>query len=77
MLDHARPYVEKIHYIDAEQAGHVHKLDVKLQNLCESSLSLFTERILAKALSLWSKLTNNTLRRQKLGTFLCPQIRML
>ena len=50
MLDHARPYVEKIHYIDAEQAGHVHKLDVKLQNLCESSLSLFTVRILAKAL---------------------------
>jgi len=32
MFDHARSYIEKIHYIDAELAGHVHKLDVKLQN---------------------------------------------
>jgi len=76
MLDHARPYIEKIHYIDAELAEYVHKLDVKLQNLCGSSFSLFVVRILAKALSLWSRLTNNTLRRQRLGTFLYPQIRM-
>jgi len=74
MLDHAR-YIEKIHYIDAELAGHVHKLDGKLQNLCGSSFSLFAVRILTKALSLWSNL-NNTLRRQRLGTFLYPQIRM-
>jgi len=74
MLDHAR-YIEKIHYIDAELAGHVHKLDGKLQNLCGSSFSLFAVRILAKTLSLWSKLNNNTLRRQSLGTFLYPQIK--
>jgi len=24
MLDHTKPYVEKIHYIDAELAGHVY-----------------------------------------------------
>jgi len=76
MLSHARPYIEKIHYIDAELAEHVHKLDVKLQNLCGSSFSLFVVRILAKALSLWSKLTNNTLRIQILGTFHYPHIRM-
>jgi len=35
MLDHAKPCIEKIHYIDAELAGYVHKLDVKLQNLWE------------------------------------------
>jgi len=76
MLDHARSYIEKVHYIDAELVGHVHKLNVKLQNLCGSSFSLFVVRILAKFLSLWSKMTNNTLRRQRLGTFLYPQIRM-
>jgi len=48
MLDHARPYIEKIHYIDAELAGHAHKLDVKLQNVCGSSFSLFAVHILAK-----------------------------
>jgi len=76
MLDRARPYIEKIHYIDAELAGHAHKLDVKLQNLCGNSFSLFAVRILAKALSLWSKLNNNTLRKQRLGTFPYLQIRM-
>jgi len=34
MLDHTKPYVEKIHYVDAKLAGHVHKLDVKLHRLC-------------------------------------------
>jgi len=48
MLDHARQYIEKIHYIDAELAGHVHKLDVKLQNVCGSSFSVFAVHILAK-----------------------------
>jgi len=47
MLDHTKPYVEKIHYIDAELAGHVHKFDVKLQSLCGSGFSLFAVRILA------------------------------
>ena len=35
-------------YIDAELAAHVHKLDVKLQNLGGSGLSLFALRVLAK-----------------------------
>jgi len=38
----------KIYYIDAELAGHLHKLDVKLQSLCGSGFSLFAVRILAK-----------------------------
>jgi len=48
MLDHNKPYVEKMHYIDA---GHVQKLDVKLQSLCGSGFSLFALRILAKPLT--------------------------
>ena len=75
MFHNTKPHVDKMHHIDTELAGHVHKLDVKLQILCGSSFSLFAVRILAKPYHL-SKLTNNTLRRQRLGTFLCPQIRM-
>ena len=37
-----------IHYIDAELAGYAHKLDVKLQSLCGSCISLFAVRVLAK-----------------------------
>ena len=50
MLGYTKPHVEKIHYayIDVELAGHVHKLDVKLQSLCGSDFSLFAARILAK-----------------------------
>jgi len=48
MLDHTKPYVKKIHSIDAELAGHAHKLDVKLQWLCGSGFSLSAVRILAK-----------------------------
>jgi len=47
MLDHTKPYVEKIHYIDAELAGHEHKLDVKQPSLCGSSFSLFAACMLA------------------------------
>jgi len=47
MLDNTKPYIEKIHTIDAELAGHVHKLDVKLQ-LCRSGFSLFAVHMLAK-----------------------------
>jgi len=36
MLDHTESYVEKIHFIDAEVAGHAHELDVKMQRLCGS-----------------------------------------
>jgi len=48
MLEHTKPYVEKIHYINDEPAGYVHKLDVKLQSLCGSGFSLFAVRVLAK-----------------------------
>jgi len=47
-LDHTKPYDEKIHYIDAELAGHVYKFDVKLQILGRSDSSLFAVRVLAK-----------------------------
>jgi len=48
MLDHAKPFFEKIRLIDAELAGHVHKLDVKLQGLCGSGFSLIAVRLHAK-----------------------------
>jgi len=64
MLDHTKPYVEKIHYIDVELAGHVYKSDVKLQSLCGSGFSLFAVCCVhaCQALPLWSELTNNTMR---------------
>jgi len=48
MLDHIKPYVEKMHSIDAEIAGHAHKLEVKLQRLCGSGFSLSAVCMLAK-----------------------------
>jgi len=72
MLEHTKPYVEKIHSIDAELAGHAHKLDVKLQSSCVNVFSVCCAHA-CQALTLWSELTNNTLRKQKLGTFLYPQ----
>ena len=62
MLDHTKPYVEKMHYTDAELAGHVHKPDVKLQSLCVSGFSLFPLRVLAKPYHFgvnWSTLCEN------------------
>jgi len=38
----------KIRSIDAEPAGHVHKLDGKLQILCAKGFSLFAVRMLVK-----------------------------
>jgi len=37
-----------MHHKDAELAGHVYKLDVKMPSLCVSGFSLFAVRILAK-----------------------------
>jgi len=49
MLDHTKPYFEKIHYIDAELAGHVYTLDLKLhEGSCGSGFSLLAVRILGK-----------------------------
>ena len=47
-MNHAKSYIEKIHSIDAELAGHAHKLDVKLLRLCGSGFSRFAVRMLAK-----------------------------
>jgi len=48
VLDHTKPYVQKIHSVDAELVRHLHKLDVKLQSLCGSGLFLFAVRLLTK-----------------------------
>jgi len=48
ILDHTESYVEKIHSIAAELAGHAHKLDMIVQRLCGSSFSLFAVCMLAK-----------------------------
>ena len=40
MFHNTKPHVDKMRYIDTELAGHVHKLDVKLQRLCGSGFSL-------------------------------------
>jgi len=48
ILEHTKSYIEKINYIDAELAGHAHKLDVKLQSLCGSGFSLFAVRMFAE-----------------------------
>jgi len=47
-LHHKESYIEKIHSIDAELAGHAHKLDMKLQSLHGNGFSLFAVRMLAK-----------------------------
>jgi len=44
MLDHTKPSLEKIHYIDAELSGHVHRLDVKLQFVWEWLFSVCCAR---------------------------------
>jgi len=77
MLDHTKPYVEETRYIDAELAGHVHKLDVKQQSWCGSGISLFAVRILAK-LYYFEVNWPTTLyeNKERWGTLLYPQIRM-
>jgi len=37
-----------MHSVEAELAGHAHKLDMKLQGLCGSGFSLFAVRVLPK-----------------------------
>jgi len=48
MLDHTKPYLEKIHCVDAEPARHVDKVDMKLQRLCGIGFCLFAVLMLAK-----------------------------
>jgi len=63
MLDHTKPYIEKIRYVDAELAGHVHILEVTLQCVLERLLPVCCAHS-CQDLPLWSELTNNTLRKQ-------------
>jgi len=61
-----------MHYIDAELAWHVHKIDVKLQSLCGSGFSLFAACILTKLYHFgvnWP----TTLCEHKDGVHLCSQ----
>jgi len=60
ILDHTKAYVEKIHSIDAELAGHAHKLDMKLQFVWEWFFPVRCAHA-CQALPLRNKLTNNTL----------------
>jgi len=71
MLDHTKPYVEKMHNIDAELAGHVHKRDMKLQRLCESDFYSVCCAHAYQAIPLWSELTNNT-AKTKMGYISLP-----
>jgi len=48
ILDHTKPYVEKIPSRDAELAQHAPKLDVKLQSSCRNVFSLFAVRMRVK-----------------------------
>jgi len=66
MLGHTKRYTEKIHSIDAELAGHVHKLDLKLRSLCASGFSLFAARMLAKPCHFGVNLPT-TLSKTKMG----------
>jgi len=70
MLEHNKLNIEKMHYIDAELAGNVHKLDVKLQSLCGSGFAL---RVLAKPYHL-ELIDQQHFTKAKMETFLYPQI---
>jgi len=66
-----------LYTVDAELAGHVHKVDVKLQSLCGSGFSLYGVRIRAKFYCFevnWA--TTLCENKERWGTFLYPQIRM-
>jgi len=60
-LEHTKSYVEKIHSIDAELAGHAHKLDVEPQEFVWEWLFSVCCVHACQALSLRSELTNNIL----------------
>jgi len=73
MLDHTEMYVEKIHSIDAELAGHAHKLSLTWN--CTGYVGAFFSVCYVhayQALPIRSELTNNTLQKQRQSTFLQP-----
>jgi len=67
MLNHTKRYAEKIHSIDAELAGHVHKLHLKVPSSCASGFSLFAARMLAKPCHFEVNLPT-TLSKTRMGT---------
>jgi len=71
MLDYSKLYVEKIHSINAELAGHAHKLDMILQRLCGSGFFLFAVGMLATL----GELTNTTFVKIKINTLASARVR--
>jgi len=55
MLDHTKPYIEKIHDIDAELAGHTHKRHETAEFVWEWLLSVCCAHA-CQASPLWSEL---------------------
>jgi len=51
----------------------MYKLDVKLLSSCGNGFLLFAVRMLAKPYHFLGEPTNNTLQKQRWGTFLYPQ----
>jgi len=76
-LEHTKSYIEKINSVDAELAGHARKLDVKLQSLCWSGFFFVCCAHAFQALPFKSKLTNNTLRNQRWGTWQMFRMKLL
>jgi len=72
ILEHTKSYIEKIHSIDSELAGHACKLHVKLQSLCGSGFSSVCCAHACQASPFRNELTNNTLWKQRWSTFLYP-----
>jgi len=72
ILNHTKSYIEKMHSTDAELSGHVYKPDVKLEFVWEWFFSVCCVHA-CQALPLRIELINNTLLKQRWGTFLYPQ----
>jgi len=74
MLDHTKPHIAKHTHVDAELAGHVHKIEAKLQGLCLSGFSLFPVRILSKPYHFGvNRPTAICESKEEVHTFLYPQ----
>jgi len=75
MLDNTKSYVEKMHCIDAELAGHVHKLDVKPQSFCGLAFLCLLCAFLPSLTTLeWIDLQH--FAKTKMGYIFYPQIWM-
>ena len=74
MLEHRKPYVEKIHSIDAELAGHVLHINLTWNCRCCVGVAFFVSCAHScQALQLRSELTNNT-AKTKMGYISLPSV---